>query len=67
MKTEHPVNGASPVSLRDRLMAHIVLPVPDGIALCEFNCSATECSQEAWTHCKRRLEALAEAHAPEET
>lgn len=58
MKTEHSVNGESRPSLGERLIGHIVQTVPEGIALCEFDCSATECSPETWNHCKRRLESL---------
>ena len=52
--TDHP-------SLRERLIQAIVQPVPDGLALCEFECSKTECSVEEWKHCKRRLEALSQS------
>jgi hypothetical protein len=44
--------------LRERLLHALVQPVPDGLALCEFDCSRTECSVDEWRHCKRRLEAL---------
>jgi hypothetical protein len=44
--------------LRERLLQAIVQPVPDGLALCEFECTKTECSADEWRHCKRRLEAL---------
>lgn len=46
------------VSLRDRLMSHLVQPVPDGLALCEFSCSKTSCSESEWEHCSRRLDSL---------
>lgn len=46
------------VSLRDRLMSHLVQPVPDGLALCEFSCSKTHCSVSEWEHCSRRLDSL---------
>lgn len=47
-------------SLRDRLMSHLVQPVPDGLALCEFGCSKTRCSETEWEHCTRRLDTLKE-------
>jgi hypothetical protein len=43
--------------LRKRLINAIVQPVPDDLALCEFECSKTECSAEEWKHCRRRREA----------
>ena len=46
------------VSLRDRLMSHLVQTVPDGIALCEFGCSKTRCSESEWEHCTRRIDSL---------
>lgn len=42
-------------TLGERLLAHLVQPVPESIALCEFHCSATRCSPEQWHHCHRRL------------
>jgi hypothetical protein len=44
--------------LRERLLAHLVQPVPESIALCEFACSASHCSPEEWRTCTRRLAAL---------
>lgn len=51
------------VSLRDRLMSHLVQPVPSGLALCEFGCSKTRCSESEWEHCSRRLDSLKEDEA----
>jgi hypothetical protein len=45
-------------SLRDRLMHHLVQPVPDDLALCEFACSKTRCTEAEWAHCRRRLDSL---------
>ena len=42
-------------TLGERILAHLVQPVPESIALCEFHCSATHCSPEQWRHCHRRL------------
>ena len=64
MKAECSVNGKSHPSLGERLIAHIVQTVPDGLALCEFNCSVTQCSEETWSHCKRRLDALEQGKQP---
>jgi hypothetical protein len=47
-----------PSGLCGRLIHALVQPVPDGLALCEFDCTKTECSVEEWRTCKRRLEAL---------
>jgi hypothetical protein len=60
MKIQHDECGREDgaPSLRERLIQAIVQPVPDGLALCEFSCSKTECSAEEWKHCKRRLDAL---------
>ena len=43
-----------------RLMRRLFQPVtevPEEIALCEFDCSKTECLQEDWANCTRRLAA----------
>jgi hypothetical protein len=45
-------------TLRERLMSHLVQPVPDGLALCEFSCSKTRCSEAEWTQCRRRIDSL---------
>ena len=45
-------------TLRQRLMDHLVGTVPEDSAICEFNCSKTECSNDEWTHCQRRLDSL---------
>lgn len=45
-------------SLRDRLMSHLVQVVPDNLALCEFGCSKTRCSEAEWEHCTRRLDSM---------
>lgn len=60
MKIQHDECGREncTTSLRERLIQAIVQPVPDGLALCEFNCSKNECSVDQWRHCKRRLDAL---------
>jgi len=52
-----PCDGPAP-SLRERLLNHLVQPVPDGLALCEFSCSKTRCSESEWAHCRRRLDSL---------
>jgi len=39
-------------------MSHLVQPVPAGLALCEFGCSKTRCSESEWEHCTRRLDSL---------
>jgi hypothetical protein len=48
---------ASP-KLVDRLLGHLVQAVPPGLALCEFSCAKTRCSESEWAHCKRRLDSL---------
>ena len=43
-----------------KLMRRLFRPVtevPEDIALCEFDCSKTECLQEDWANCTRRLAA----------
>ena len=45
-------------TLRQRLMDHLVGTVPKDSAICEFDCSRTECSNDDWTRCKRRLASL---------
>ena len=45
-------------TLRERLLAHLVQPVPESIALCEFACSVERCGAEQWRNCHRRLAAL---------
>jgi len=34
---------------------HLVETVPNDIALCEFDCSKTQCSFGEWESCARRL------------
>jgi len=58
MKTKETDRHPETLRLRERILHAIVQPVPDGLALCEFECEKTECSAEEWKHCKRRLEAL---------
>jgi hypothetical protein len=58
MKTNEIERHPDTLRLRERLIQAIVQPVPDGLAMCEFECSKTECSIEEWKSCKRRLEAL---------
>jgi hypothetical protein len=58
MKTTETDRHPDIPRLSKRLIQAIVQPVPDDLALCEFECSKTECSAEEWKHCKRRLEAL---------
>ncbi|RYD65518.1 MAG: hypothetical protein EOP83_07210 [Verrucomicrobiaceae bacterium] len=60
MKTTETDQPSDHPRLRERLIQAIVQPVPDGLALCEFECSKTECSAEEWKYCKRRLEALSQ-------
>jgi hypothetical protein len=52
------------VPLLERIKDSLVQVVPEEIALCQFNCGATECSHEEWTLCRRRLAAQRE-EAPE--
>jgi hypothetical protein len=54
-------HGECQGSLRVRLLQSIVQPVPDGLALCVFDCEKTECTADEWAHCKRRLDALRSA------
>ncbi|MEK7952722.1 hypothetical protein [Luteolibacter soli] len=58
MKTNETDHHHDHPRFRERLFQAIVQPVPDGLALCEFECSKTECSMDEWRSCKRRLEAL---------
>lgn len=37
-----------------------VAEVPDDIAVCEFECSKTECRRGDWHRCERRLRAAAD-------
>jgi hypothetical protein len=37
------------------LAAQIYRPVPDRLAVCEFDCRATDCRQGAWAHCEHRV------------
>jgi hypothetical protein len=37
------------------LADQIVRPVPDRLAVCEFDCRATECRHPAWTRCEYRV------------
>jgi hypothetical protein len=60
MKTNETDHHPDIPRLRERLLHAIVQPVPDGLAMCEFECSKTECSADEWKHCKRRLEALSQ-------
>lgn len=53
MKHE-PDSDPAAATLRERLIQHLVQTVPEGLAVCEFNCSAGECSQEEWQRCSRR-------------
>ncbi len=59
MRTNEPDPYPDLPRLHERLIQAIVQPVPDSLALCEFECSKSQCSAEEWQHCKRRLEALA--------
>lgn len=36
-----------------------VSSVPEGIAVCEFDCTKTECIQGDWNQCERRLKVCA--------
>jgi hypothetical protein len=65
MKTkQHPAACEdSTRTLRERIMNHLVQPVPDGLALCEFSCSKTRCSESEWAHCQRRLDSLKHGEA----
>lgn len=63
MKHEECSHEECQGTLRQRLMDHLVGMVPKESAICEFDCSRTECSNEEWTHCKRRLASLEPAEA----
>ncbi len=43
------------------LVDQLVQDVPDAIAVCEFNCRETDCSEERWRCCERRLQAVQHA------
>lgn len=58
MKHEECTHDEGRGTLRQRLMDHLVGMVPKESAICEFDCSKTECSSHEWTHCKRRLASL---------
>jgi hypothetical protein len=38
-----------------RLSNELIQDVPEAIAVCEFDCRKTQCTNEEWTNCKRRL------------
>jgi hypothetical protein len=52
------------VPLLDRIKGSFVQSVPEEVAICEFNCAATECSHGAWQTCLRRLASRAKADGP---
>ena len=58
MNNDNCSHDAGHGTLRQRLMDHLVGTVPEDSAICEFNCSKTECSNDEWTHCQRRLDSL---------
>jgi hypothetical protein len=58
MKDHTCSNDEGHKTLRERLMDRLVGTVPEDSAICEFDCSKTECSNEEWTHCQRRLDSL---------
>lgn len=33
----------------------IVQDVPEGDAICEFDCQRAQCTEEEWAHCERRI------------
>ncbi len=37
------------------IKSHLVEAVPNEIALCEFDCSKTQCRYDEWESCERRL------------
>jgi hypothetical protein len=43
------------VPLLERIKDSFVQTVPEGIAICEFDCDTNECSPREWKHCLRRL------------
>jgi hypothetical protein len=60
-----PESEAAKPSLRERLIQHFVQTVPEELAVCEFSCSAHECSREEWQRCsRRRLAAGEQAEEP---
>lgn len=58
MHDTNKTESGHPGTLRQRLMSHFIRTVPEESAICEFDCSKTECSDHEWTHCKRRLDSL---------
>jgi len=48
-----------------RLLKNPVSEVPEEIAVCEFDCSETECRSGDWQSCERRLQGN-RAQAPEQ-
>ena len=38
-----------------RWLVQSVTSVPEDIAICEFECSKSECMHDDWTNCRRRL------------
>ncbi len=57
MKNEPVVIPDFYVPLFERVMGNLVQSVPEELAVCEFDCSAVECSQKKWENCPRRLSA----------
>ena len=57
MKNEPVVIPDYYVPLLERVMGSLVQPVPEELAMCEFDCSAVECAPEKWANCPRRLSA----------
>lgn len=47
-------------SLKERILEHIVLEIPDELALCEFDCPVKECMEDDWRHCGNRLRMMKE-------
>ena len=53
MKSPADPNAPAP-SFKERLIRHLVQPVPEELAVCEFRCSALQCSRDKWNGCPRR-------------
>ena len=55
-----------PRNMWNWLRRQIVADVPEGEALCEFDCRKPQCTEEEWEVCDRRLKRAAGELMPEE-
>lgn len=46
---------AKTMSLKERILKHIVSEIPDELGPCEFDCHVGKCLEEDWRHCGNRL------------